>query len=692
MNRNTALNHLRKELDDNNLRDWKCRLSTDINQPWLGICMHNDKVIMLNAHHIDIHPDAEIIDTIKHEVAHAIVGVGNGHNEVWAEKAREIGCTNTLPCSHLNLPEHVIDAIRSGQQIEMEVEERVITNVIRTPKYTVTRLQEKCPICSKVAEEVFSFEMTNKAGNPCKIITLKCGHVLTKVLPKATPFDSIVTNDWKPEVKNCKHSWNKNQCNICNEYKLYPFQVDGARAAEQSLAIQKGFLIADDMGLGKTWQGLAVMRFHPELHPFLVVTKSKIKFNWFKETIRILGLDFFPQIINSSTQAILPGFKAYIISYDLLRRLDEGKLEKLGLKAVILDEVQQIKNVDSARTQEVRKLVKDPNIKVLELSGTPWKNRGSEFFPALNLISPMKFPSYASFVRYWVEQVWDGNKFKQGGIRNIPKFKEYTKDLIIRREFDEVVEDFPSVNRTKLQIKLEDFDQVAYDDAVSEFVAWYNQYIIDGTEESINSLELLGRMQKMRHLTGLAKIEATLSFVEEFLEDTDRKLCIFVHHKDVAQILHNKISEIGKEYDVPVFQLVVEQGDELNNQIADKFTAAPRAVMIASTLGFGEGLNFQTCSDAIMHERQWNPQNEDQAAPGRFKRIGQKAKVINITFPHAEGTMDDHIDGVVDSKRKYFHAVHNKGEIPAWNEGELVREVAQSIVARHKERQKRKSA
>jgi SNF2 family DNA or RNA helicase len=70
--------------------------------------------------------------------------------------------------------------------------------------------------------------------------------------------------------------------------------------------------------------------------------------------------------------------------------------------------------------------------------------------------------------------------------------------------------------------------------------------------------------------------------------------------------------------------------------------------MIASTLACGEGVDLQTCSDCILHERQWNPQNEDQAAPGRFRRIGQTAKVINITCPEAEGTIDEDLDVIVE--------------------------------------------
>ena len=67
---------------------------------------------------------------------------GHGHDEVWASKAREMGCDNTLPCSNLSLSPDIIDAIRSGADVEVTFDEQVI----RTPKYNITRLQDKCEL------------------------------------------------------------------------------------------------------------------------------------------------------------------------------------------------------------------------------------------------------------------------------------------------------------------------------------------------------------------------------------------------------------------------------------------------------------------------------------------------------------------------------------------------------------------
>jgi SNF2 family DNA or RNA helicase len=565
----------------------------------------------------------------------------------------------------------------------------------------ITRLQEKCPICGKVAIQRFTTQATNKNGDLLNLITLDCFHVISSIVPRGTPFESMVSNHWKPEIAACKHEWDKRECKKCGESRLLPFQVTGSLAAEAGLASQKGFGIFDDMGLGKTVQAIAQLRYSKELYtPTLIITKSSVKFQWFKEIVKWLGPSYAAQVISTGKDYILPGLKTYVIAYDLLRRFNKEKLSKLGLKLIILDECQQIKNADSTRTQEVRKLVgADTNCKVLSLSGTPWKNRGSEFFPVLNMMDPIKFHSYQYYLDHWVQYYFEGSKRKMGGIRDVKRFKEYTSNLLIRREFEEVIEEFPETNRMKLPVQLDELQQSAYDTGESDFADWYNQFVIGGEEDKVGSIEIIAQMSRMRHITGLAKIPATLSFIEEFFEEGSKnKLVVFIHHKDVGELMYSALQNCSKEDNpdwhelstyltqngIRVFKFTSELSDVERYEMAEEFNQTKNAIMIASTLACGEGVNLQTCADCVLHERQWNPQNEDQAAPGRFRRIGQKATQINITNPEAEGTIDQDLDSIVERKRRYFHEAMNKGEVPNWSQDEIVKELADKILARNK--------
>jgi SNF2 family DNA or RNA helicase len=716
MRREEAVKQCHELLIARGLKDWHVRISLDASKPFLGLCDFKNKCIILNAHHIDQHPDEEVDDTIKHEVAHAEVGTIHGHNEIWQAKARELGC-DPIPCSHLSLSPEILNAIRSGADVQFTVEEEQV--ILRRPKYTVTRLQDKCETCGKVIVVKSEKLIERDDDRPnLKIYHYECGHTRFVNIPKGTPFHKFyfLPNE---ESHSCQHEWDKNKCTKCTAFRPYDFQVEGMRFIETAVAVNKGAAVFDEMGLGKTIQVLGYINYHPEAWPVLYVVKSKIKYQWYRAILNWLGEKFVGQVLTSGKDFIIPGLRTYICSYDLLvpkvRKssktgkvtiggFDIEKLKKAGIKTIVLDECQQIKNVDSNRTKQIRQIVTDKfwgyPVKVIGLSGTPWKNRGSEFYPILNMLSPIKFGNFENFKKRWVGTYWHGKYLKEAGIKNIPEFKEYIRDIAIRRERKEVMKELPLVNRTKLYVEMSEAQEEEYDIEVQKFVEWYNNAVIGGEEEQLSGIAILGKMARMRHLTGLAKIEATLDYVREFIEETERKLVIFVHHQDVGEVLYQeakaRFEEKTKTEDdvedvesIPVFKLPGNMSDEEMFAIQEKFNNTKRCIMIASTLAAGEGLNLQTCSDCIIHERQWNPANEEQAE-GRFIRIGQTSDSVNAIYAEAVGAIDERLDGIVERKRGWQHDAMNTGSRPQWSQDSFAKELAEVIVKAFNEKKKRK--
>lgn len=59
----------------------------------MGFCCYNLRSIELSIHFV-VHNDMDaIVDTLLHEIAHALVGSDHGHDKVWKAKCREIGAT-----------------------------------------------------------------------------------------------------------------------------------------------------------------------------------------------------------------------------------------------------------------------------------------------------------------------------------------------------------------------------------------------------------------------------------------------------------------------------------------------------------------------------------------------------------------------------------------------------------------------
>ena len=60
-----------------------------------GLCNYRNHTISLSMHLVSLNNEKEVMATILHEVAHALVGPNHGHNFLWQAKAIELGCNGT---------------------------------------------------------------------------------------------------------------------------------------------------------------------------------------------------------------------------------------------------------------------------------------------------------------------------------------------------------------------------------------------------------------------------------------------------------------------------------------------------------------------------------------------------------------------------------------------------------------------
>lgn len=94
----------RRLMDQYGLSGWV--LTFDRAKTRAGICRADRRQIGLSRVLTGLHGEAEVRDTVLHEIAHALVGVEHGHDAVWRARARSIGCSGArcLPASAGVLP------------------------------------------------------------------------------------------------------------------------------------------------------------------------------------------------------------------------------------------------------------------------------------------------------------------------------------------------------------------------------------------------------------------------------------------------------------------------------------------------------------------------------------------------------------------------------------------------------------
>lgn len=648
-----------EKLKEYNLTHWKASFISSTTK--CAACDFENKRILISTNYCNACTIEDMKETILHEIAHALVGYASGHNEVWQAKAKEIGLNSPQTHRHVNM--------EAGNQLSFTVE-----GDKKERKFN--RLDKICPKCGEKAIETNSAVM-----NEVRWAKLKCGHLVK--------YEQIKSSS--PDYSN----WTSRSGKV-----IFPFQSKGIEFLEQA---NGRALIADEPGLGKTITALGFIFHHAkEVCPVLWICKTTLKLQALKEAIDWCGDEFMGQIIENPRSMIIPNLKLYIISMDLLRNMPSEKMEKIGFRTIVADEIQHFKNPQSTRTSELRKLVGESEY-FIPLSGTPWKNRGQEYFPVLNMLDASRFSSYANFKNRWVDYYLDERtgKIKQGGIRNIPAFKEYTKDMVIRRMRDDVLPDLPKINRQIRYIDMEDMFKKAYDKAELHVANRIKAAIIDGKDAA----NMQGEIMQLKHITGLAKCEVAIEDTIEFLEDTEEheKITIFHHHIDVGDNIQSGDAArtytgldnyLEKNNLKSTLRLYGGRNPDERNRIIEDFKNDPkRRVLIASTLASGEGLNIQFCQNAMMVERQWNPMNEEQAEL-RFSRPLSKSdlpeylwnlvdKKVSIRVPYliADQTVDSMLTEIVERKRAQFRRVMNPGEENVkWEESDIVRELSDMII------------
>lgn len=72
------------------LKEYKIEI--DNSKRRMGRHRGSRKIISLSKSHILHSPPEDVTDTLLHEIAHAIAGGFNGHNDIWKKVCIEVGC------------------------------------------------------------------------------------------------------------------------------------------------------------------------------------------------------------------------------------------------------------------------------------------------------------------------------------------------------------------------------------------------------------------------------------------------------------------------------------------------------------------------------------------------------------------------------------------------------------------------
>lgn len=69
-----------------------------------GVCKHRTKTISMSKYLVPVWTDAQVMNTLTHEAAHALAGPGEGHGAKWAALHKSLGGTAKRTHSNATVP------------------------------------------------------------------------------------------------------------------------------------------------------------------------------------------------------------------------------------------------------------------------------------------------------------------------------------------------------------------------------------------------------------------------------------------------------------------------------------------------------------------------------------------------------------------------------------------------------------
>ena len=449
----------------------------------------------------------------------------------------------------------------------------------------------------------------------------------------------------------------------------FDWQIDGA------IQLPERALLADKRGLGKTLSSL-IWRRVKGAKKLLVCLRREVADDFIKEiSIREPNLFVYPMISSTPDQRkiaamLLNGQKEFVVVTNIeswRRNIDQTTEDilRIDYDAVILDEAHHIKNTNTGTAQGFFKLA-ERIPKVLELTGTPIKNRPQEMFSLLHALYPHLFPTERKFLIDYCTQIAQ-NKWTftpQGLIALVTKIKPF----YLARSPEDIGRKVPPPRMIEYKLDFENHTQQrdAYKAMTERSMAILNSGKVIPI---VSQLAIMTRQaQVVSWPAGIkftdpetgeiirfdveqsVKADWAEDILQELVEEGER-VVLFSRFKPAIYELKRRLINAG-------LSVAVISGDEdrrNNREIFDDFDlkTAPENpkynVLLATYQTVGESANFNAAKHMILFDRFWNPGNDDQAI-GRIDRINSTHQAT-IHLPRVDLTIDDYMIDLIDGKR-----------------------------------------
>ena len=442
---------------------------------------------------------------------------------------------------------------------------------------------------------------------------------------------------------------------------LRPYQQRGLAWLAGMCETGLGGCLADDMGLGKTIQVIALHlhRREAKTGPTLVVCPASLLGTWEHEVRR-----FAPEIpvrrYHGGGRHLedLAVDEIVLVTYGVVRR-DSALLAEAGWGLVVADEAQHAKNPLSRTARELRAL---PAPARIALTGTPVENRLSDLWAILDWTTPGLLGHLEAFTRRVAVPV---ERYRDADAT--ARFATLVRPFLLRRRKTDpgIAPELPRKTETDLFVPLTAEQVTLYEAIVRETMEAI------ATKEGIERAGLVFKLltalkqicnhpaQYLRQPGPLAGRSGKLAAFDELTDlilAGGESMLVFTQYTQMGKLLQQHLDSRG------IGSLFLHGGVAVprREEMVTRFQAGQVPVFLLSLKAGGTGLTLTRATHVLHYDRWWNPAVEDQATD-RAYRIGQD-RPVQVHRLVVEGTLEDRIAALLETKRELADAVIGSGE------------------------------
>ena len=396
---------------------------------------------------------------------------------------------------------------------------------------------------------------------------------------------------------------------------LYGYQQTGYQWLW--LLQQNGFgaLLCDDMGLGKTHQAMALVAALTRVDPsqsVLVVCPTSLLDHWREKLARYL-----------------PDVPVTVTSYGMVRsRIEQYRGKRFDL--MILDEMQAIKNADTATHHALRAIEKRVAV---GLTGTPIENHEGELKALLDFVVPGYLPKH---------------------VHDRMTLQRLVRPFVLRRTKAQVLTELPPKIVDKRTCELTGEQRALYQRVLEARAKPLRAQLRAGA--TVSYVHIFAALNYLKQICnhpasagGGFGADVTSGKWELFVDLLDEcmtsglKVVVFSQYLPMLALIEEHLfrREIGY---ASIKGATRDRGDEIA-----RFRDDPDCrVFTASLRAGGLGIDLTAASVVIHYDRWWNQAREDQATD-RVHRLGQN-KGVQVLKLITRGTIEEKIDALIARK------------------------------------------